>query len=64
MKTSRRADMTQQCAAELAIGAAIDAVEKMAADPRLTDAVVLLSAAKASVADFVDGVEQRRTLIS
>lgn len=32
----------------------------MGADVRLTDAVVLLQAARDSVADFVDGIETRR----
>ncbi len=42
--------------AELKIREAILAVEDLAADTRLTDAVILLSRAKAKVADFVDGV--------
>jgi hypothetical protein len=43
---------------ELAIHDAKDQVELMGADARLTDAVVLLSAAQNKVADFVDGVPQ------
>ena len=42
---------------ELAIRAAIHAVEDMGADVRLTDAVVLLGEAQSKVADFVDGKE-------
>jgi hypothetical protein len=38
---------------------AVQAVEGMPADPRLTDAVVLLQKARDSVADYVDGVERR-----
>jgi hypothetical protein len=40
--------------AELAIRAAVQEVEKLAADVRLTDAVILLGQAKDKVADFVD----------
>ncbi len=40
--------------AELAIRAAVDAVEALPADPRLTDAVNLLQAAREKVADFID----------
>ena len=42
--------------AELAIRAAVEAVEQMGADVRLTDAVQLLQAARESVADHVDQV--------
>jgi hypothetical protein len=56
----RRNDMTQMCEAELKIMAAMEAVEKMVADVRLTDAVNLLVSAKDSVADFIEGVDQRR----
>jgi hypothetical protein len=41
--------------AELAITAAMEEVEKLGADERLTAAVVLLGAARDKVADFVDG---------
>lgn len=50
----RRNDSTQQCNAEQSISGAIRDVERMPADPRLTDAVVLLTQAQAKVADFVD----------
>lgn len=56
----RRAQMQQWTPAERAIYDALQAVEAMPADERLTDAVVLLGAARDSVADFVDGVQQRR----
>lgn len=41
--------------AENAIRAAIDAVEAMGADERLTEAINLLTMARNRVADFVDG---------
>ena len=50
----RRIRMDLWTPAEKAIGAAVDAVEAMPADPRLTDAVCLLAKAKDRVADFVD----------
>lgn len=56
----RRARLDQFTPAEKAIYDAVQAIEAMAADVRLTDAVVLLQAARDSVADFVDGIEQRR----
>jgi hypothetical protein len=62
----RRACIDKRVPAELSIDAAIEAVEKMAADVRLTDAIVLLQAAKDSVSDYIDGLEQfrRRPLFS
>ena len=62
-ETPRRADLLRLTAAELAIRQAMAAVEAMVADVRLTDAVVLLGAAKDSVADFVDGVATRRAAV-
>ena len=56
----RRARMEQWSPAERAIYDALQAVEAMPADERLTDAVVLLGAAKDSVADYLDGVRKRR----
>ncbi len=44
---------------ETAIRAAMQAVESMGADLRLTDAMVHLGRALDSVADFVDGVPRR-----
>jgi hypothetical protein len=51
---ARRNDLTLLCPAETAISAAVEAVEKMAADERLTKAVVLLQEARDLVADVVD----------
>lgn len=42
---------------ERTIQAAVDVVERMGADPRLTRAVIKLGEARAAVADFVEGVE-------
>lgn len=58
----RRARRDQWTPAEQAIQAALDAVEAVGADVRLTDAVVLLGAARDSVADYVDGVDTRRSV--
>ena len=57
----RRSHMQQWCEAEHKIRDAMLAVENMGADIRLTDAVCLLGAARDRVADFVDGVEGKRT---
>jgi len=51
----RRARMDQWTPAEKAIQAAIDVVESMPADGRLTDAVIFLGKARERVADYVDG---------
>lgn len=59
---TRRADMQQWSEAELAIYLAVQAVEALPADVRLTDAVILLGAAKDSVADFLDGIDKRRSV--
>ncbi len=56
MGIPRRNKVYEMQPAELAISQAIDAVEKMAADPRLTAAVILLGRAKDKVSDFIDGV--------
>lgn len=53
----RRIFIDKMTPAELAIRNAVIEVEKMGADTRLTDAVVLLTKAQARVADFVDGVK-------
>jgi hypothetical protein len=55
-KVPRRIQMLLWCEAEHKIQQAVDAVEVMGADVRLTDAVVLLAKARERVADFVDGV--------
>lgn len=56
----RRSRMEQWTAAERAIYDAVRAVEAMPADVRLTDAVILLQAARDSVADYIDGLDRRR----
>ena len=56
----RRARVDQWVRAERLIQDAVDSVEAMAADPRLTQAVILLGQARAYVADFVDGVYTRK----
>ncbi len=50
----RRNDIFKMTPAEFSIHRAILAVEKMEADTRLTDAVVLLSEAQRKVADYID----------
>ena len=50
----RRCCLTLLVPAEIAIRDAQQAVEKMAADERLTEAVILLGRARDLVADFVD----------
>ena len=54
---NRRIDINQHTPAEAAIRAAMLEVEKLPADTRLTNAVVLLSTAQKLVADFVDGLD-------
>jgi hypothetical protein len=58
----RRSKLTELTPAERAIYDAVQVVEAMPADVRLTDAVVLLQAARASVADYIDGVHKRRSV--
>lgn len=58
--TPRRIQLNRFTAAERAIYDAVQVVEAAGADVRLTDAVVLLQAARDSVADFVDGIDSRR----
>lgn len=55
----RRNRVDQWTPAEAAIGKALEAVEAAGADPRLTDAVNLLQAARQAVADFVDDAPRR-----
>ena len=52
----RRICLDKLTPAETAIVAAVDAVEAMGADERLTHAVIKLGQARDHVADFVDGV--------
>ena len=53
----RRSKLWLNTPAELAIYNAINEVEKIGADVRLTDAVMKLQEAKELVADFVDDIE-------
>lgn len=55
--TPRRIHVELLSAAELAIREAVAQVEKMPADVRLTDAVILLQSAREKVADFIDDVQ-------
>jgi hypothetical protein len=55
----RRNRIDQFTPAEKAIYDAVQAVEAAGADVRLTDAVVLLQAARERVADFVDNTPSR-----
>lgn len=56
----RRSQMEKRSEAEAAIHLAMQSVEAMPADVRLTDAVTLLGAARDSVADYLDGIDRRR----
>lgn len=56
----RRADMRRMTPIERKILDLVGVIEGMPADVRLTDAQCLLGAARDSVADYVDGVDQRR----
>ena len=51
----RRCRLNLLTTEEYAIRNAIVLVERLGADPRLTDAVVLLQQARDKVADYVDG---------
>lgn len=53
----RRINLTLLVPAELAIQKAVDEVENMPADEKLTEAVILLGQARDKVADFVDGLK-------
>lgn len=50
----RKAYLNLLTPAETAIVRAIEAVEQAGADPRLTDAINLLSSAKDKVAEYID----------
>lgn len=54
----RRSRIDLLVPAEKAIYDAMQEVEKLAADMRLTEAIILLDKARAKVADFVDGINQ------
>jgi len=53
----RRHNLNELSPAEIAFRNAMAEVEKLGADERLTDAIILLDKAKNKVADFIDGVE-------
>lgn len=55
----RRSDVTRATPAEQAIRRAMEAVESLPPDERLTHAVIALDAALTYVADYVDGVPLR-----
>lgn len=55
----RRVNMQKWIPAERAIYDALQAVEAVGADVRLTRAVILLGEARDYVADYVDGVPDR-----
>lgn len=55
----RRIDRLRHTPAERAITDAMQVVEEMAADVRLTQAVILLGRARDLVADYVDGMPYR-----
>jgi hypothetical protein len=57
--SNRRADTEYQCHAERMIGYAIQAVEEMPADERLTAAVLLLQQAQHKVADWMEDPEEQ-----
>lgn len=52
----RRIDLRRLSPAEREIHFATQEVESMGADPRLTEAVILLGRARERVADYIDGV--------
>lgn len=56
----RRVRLDLLTPAEKAIYDAMQSVEALPADVRLTDAVNLLHAAREAVADYVDGIARRR----
>jgi len=55
MDQYRRNNLEKNTPAELAIDNAMQEVEKAGADPKLTEAVILLGKAKNLVGDYVDG---------
>lgn len=54
IKIPRRINMAEWTDAEKAIQNAVNEVEKVGADPRLTDVVVMLSNARNLLADYID----------
>lgn len=62
MKVQRKMISTMWCPAEKAIYDAMQEVENMEGDVRLTDAVILLEQAQEKVAEYID--EQLRNNVS
>lgn len=58
-----RADILHWTDAEHAIASAIQVVEKLGADVKLTEAVTLLSSAQDKVADFVESLPSENTTV-
>lgn len=56
MEFPRRHNVDRMTPAERAIADAVQAVEALPADERLTRAVILLGQAREAVADYVDGI--------
>ena len=63
MKWPRRASIPHMTPAELAIRAAVQAVEEAGCDVLLTDAVILLGQAREKVADYVDRMNPEKAEI-
>jgi hypothetical protein len=55
----RRAKLWLHCPAELALREVVDLVEQMGCDPRLTDVINAVHAAREMLADFVDDTNWR-----
>ncbi len=64
METLRRNRLDLNTLAEKSIYDAIQEVEKVGADVRLTEAVILLSKARDLVADFIDNIEIKKDIFS
>lgn len=60
----RRSRTDHYTPAEAAIRHALEEVEKLSADVRLTDAVCLLAEAQNAVADYVDGEKKLRRSVA
>lgn len=60
---TRRNDTTQMSSSELAIYGIMGQVEMMGSDPRLTDAVILLRAARDSIADYIEEKKDVRRFV-
>lgn len=54
----RRRDILRMTPAEIAIRNAVIEVEKVGADPALTDAVSALTEAASALGDYIDGVDR------